>query len=96
MTKGKDRGKGGMRGEGGVRMMGRDKGEVVSFPAPPSSHKEKGSGVTSQNPWTSFRSLEQPIKLQSGVYQNAEVRTSTSMVPLKAYYEIHYSTLSNL
>ena len=58
MTKGKDREKGGTRGEGGGRMMGRDKGEVVLFPDPPSSHKEKGSGVTSQNPWTSSRSLE--------------------------------------
>ena len=86
-----------MRGEGGVRMMGRDKGEVVSFPDP--TKLTQGERIwchKSKNPWTSFRSLEQPIKLQRGVYQNAEVRTSTSMVPLKAYYEIHYSTLCNL
>ena len=33
---------------------------------PPSSRKEKGSGVTSQNPWASYRSMEWPIRLQSG------------------------------
>ena len=52
---------------------------------------------TSPNLWDSSRSLERPIKSQSSVYwNNAEARTSTSNVPLKACYEIHYPTLSNL
>ena len=37
---------------------------------PPSSPKEKGSGVTSSNPWASSRSVEQPIKLQSASSQS--------------------------
>ena len=75
-------------------MMGRDKMEVVSFPDPTQLTQVEGIWChKSQNPWTSSRSLEQPITLQSGVYQNnAEV---TSMVQLKVYYEIHYLTLSN-
>ena len=38
-----------------------------------------------------------PIKLQGDIYwNNAEVRTSTSIVLLKAYYEItNYSVLDN-
>ena len=57
---------------------------------PTSSREEKGSGVTSPNPWASSRSLEQPIKSQSVVYwNNAEARMSTSIIPLKARYEVH-------
>ena len=51
---------------------------------PPSSHEEKGAGVTSPN---LSRSMAQPMKSQSSVYWiNAEVKgrqLSTSMVPLK-------------
>ena len=44
---------------------------------PPSSRKEKGSGVTSPN--IQSRSVERPIISQSSVYwKEAEVRTSTS------------------
>ena len=51
---------------------------------PPSSHEEKGSDVTSPNPWASSRNVERPIILQNGVYwNNAEARTSTSIVLLK-------------
>ena len=51
---------------------------------PPSSWEEKGSGVTSRNPWVSSRNVEQPMELQSGVYwNNTEARTSTTIVPLK-------------
>ena len=55
-------------------------------PRPHPAHaKEKGSGVTTPNPWASSRSVERPIKLQSGGYwNNVEVRTSTSIIPLKA------------
>ena len=50
---------------------------------PLSSREEKGSGVTSPNPWTSSRRCRL-IKMQSSVYwNNAEVRTSTLIVPLK-------------
>ena len=53
-------------------------------PHPASSRKEKGSGVTSRNPWSSSRSMEQPMKLQSGTYwNNAEARTTTSILLLK-------------
>ena len=38
---------------------------------PPSSREEKGSGVTSPNPWASSRSLERPIKSQNSVYVEA-------------------------
>ena len=38
----------------------------------PSSREEKGSGVTSPNPWASSRSVEQPIKLQSSIYWKQE------------------------
>ena len=50
-------------------------------------HKSKSLGYSS-------RSVEWPIKLQSSVYwNNVEVRTGTSIIPLKACYEIHYPTL---
>ena len=49
---------------------------------PPSSRKEKGSGITSPNPWVSSRNVEHPIK--KGIYwNNAAARTTTSIVPLK-------------
>ena len=49
-----------------------------------SSREEKGSGVTSRNAWASSRNEKRPMKSQSGVYwNNAEARTSTSIVPLK-------------
>ena len=60
----------------------------------PDSREEKGSGVTSPHvhSWASSRSVEQPIKLQGGVYwSNVEVRTSTS-IHSKWCYEIHYPT----
>ena len=51
---------------------------------PASSCMEKGSGVTSQNPWASSRSMEHPMKSQISVYwNNPEVRTSTSILLLK-------------
>ena len=51
---------------------------------PPSSHEEKGSGVTSPNPWATSWSVEWPMILQSSVYWNdAEARASTSNTPPK-------------
>jgi len=35
---------------------------------PPTSREEKGSGVTSPNPWASSRSMERPIRSQNSVY----------------------------
>ena len=78
----------------GVRVLFRATSQQSRAQTPPSSLEEKGSGVTSPNPWASSRSMEQPIKSQSSVYwNNAE---ATSVVPLKACYEIYYPTLSNL
>ena len=57
---------------------------LVSCQDSPPSHEEKGSGDTTPNPLPSYRNVKRPIKLQSGIYwNNAEVRTSTSIIPLK-------------
>ena len=63
---------------------------------PPSSREEKGSGVTSPNPWATSRSVEWPMILQSSVYWNdAEARTSTSNTPPKVMLWNSLLTLTN-
>ena len=70
---------------------------VVSCPDPTQLTRGEGAWCHKSKSLASSRSVERPIKSQSSVYwNNAEARTSTSIVPLKACYDIQYPTLSNL
>ena len=65
---------------------------IVSAQILPSSHEEKGSGVTTPNPFAS--NMKRPIKLQSGIHWEMRKQEQVLQSPCsKWYYEIPYPTL---
>ena len=63
----------------------------VNPPSFPSSREEKGSGVTSPNPWASSRSMGRPMKSQSSIYwtENKYFNSPTILLSYTNNYKVY-------